>query len=126
MAIPTPTARRPGALRPGRPLYSAGRRDHLVKLRGHRFDLGEIEAVLRQHAAVRAAVAFPVAEGGEAGVVAAVLVAPGADPARDLMQLCHDRPPRSARPRRIVPLADFPLTSTGKVDRMVLQRLVVG
>jgi acyl-coenzyme A synthetase/AMP-(fatty) acid ligase len=55
-----------------------------------------------------------------------VQVAAGADPAADLAQLCHDRLPSFARPRRIVPLADFPLTSTGKIDRMALQRLVVG
>jgi len=122
-----PTSYRSGDLArlgPDGLLYYAGRRDHLVKLRGHRFDLGEIEAVLRQHAAVRAAVAFPVDEGGEAGIVAAVLVKAGADPAPDLAQLCHDRLPSFARPRRIVPLGDFPLTSTGKVDRMALKRLV--
>src|SRR5258706_4954398 len=44
-------------------LYSAGRRDHLVKLRGHRFDLGEIEAVVRPHAALRAALALPLDQG---------------------------------------------------------------
>ena len=40
--------------------YFAGRRDHQVKIKGHRFELGEIEATLRLHESVREAVAFVV------------------------------------------------------------------
>ena len=61
-------ARRPNSYRTGdlayfeadRTLKFVGRKDHMVKLRGHRFDLGEVEAALRQHPAVRDAAAVVV------------------------------------------------------------------
>ncbi|AUX29427.1 MULTISPECIES: non-ribosomal peptide synthase/polyketide synthase [Sorangium] len=40
-------------------LEYVGRRDHQVKIRGYRVELGEIEAVLRQHPAVREAAVVP-------------------------------------------------------------------
>ena len=56
-------------------IYSAGRADDMVKIRGHRFDLGEVEAALRAHPQVREAAAFALKDGeGNAVIRAAVLV----------------------------------------------------
>jgi L-proline---[L-prolyl-carrier protein] ligase len=102
----------------------AGREDHMVKLRGHRFDLGEIEAVLRAHPAVRDAIAFvlPGAVGPEE-IRAAVLVASGTDIAGELALLCARNLPSFARPARFLQLDRFPQLSSGKVDRRALGTL---
>jgi amino acid adenylation domain-containing protein len=105
-------------------LHSAGREDYLVRLRGHRFDLGEIEAVLKAHAAVRNAVAFVIdlPQGGTQ-VGAAVLADFDPDLVGELRLSCANRLPAFARPAFIERLERFPLLSTGKVDRLALKRI---
>jgi acyl-CoA synthetase (AMP-forming)/AMP-acid ligase II len=41
----------------------------------------------------------------------------------DLNALCRRRLPKHGRPVRIVVLAQFPLLSTGKIDRQALRRV---
>jgi len=110
-------------------LRLVGRKDHVVKLRGHRFDLGEIEAVAKLEPRVREAVAFTCGGPMEAaGVVLAVLADEAADGRTDLedrlRRLCMQRLPGFARPSRIVRLSEFPLLSSGKIDRRALERLI--
>jgi amino acid adenylation domain-containing protein len=105
--------------------YSAGRADDMVKIRGHRFDLGEVEAALRAHSRVREAVAFALTGGdGKTAIHAAVLVGSVNPPEAELLRLCAERLPSFARPACIALLADFPLLSTGKVDRATLRALL--
>lgn len=103
-------------------LHPAGRMDQMVKIRGHRLDLGEVEAVLRLHPMVRDALAVaagePVLE-----VKAVVLSESEGDLLAELRQICGRRLPVYARPVRITVLAKFPQLSTGKVDRRALRRL---
>ena len=103
-------------------LQFVGRKDQVVKLRGHRFDLGEIEAALKRHPAVRDAVAFarPIEE-GDTGIWAAVESAAPAGLERALRQLCAERLPRFAWPTRITVLAELPRLPNAKVDRPQLQ-----
>jgi acyl-CoA synthetase (AMP-forming)/AMP-acid ligase II len=104
-------------------LHFAGRRDHQVKLRGHRFDLGEIEAVLKRHPAVREAVAFAVADGGGEFAVQALVEAPaqaGLD--RALKEICAERLPRYAWPAGVSIREKLPRLASGKVDRQALRR----
>src|SRR4029077_17726559 len=49
----------------------AGRRDHQVKIRGHRVELGEVEAVLERHPSIQGAVVIVHGEALIAYVVAA-------------------------------------------------------
>jgi amino acid adenylation domain-containing protein len=103
-------------------LHSIGRRDQLVKIRGHRLDLGEVEAVLRLHERVRDA--FAVALGDPDIEIRAVVLSEGSSELSvDLNALCRRRLPKHGRPVRIVVLAQFPLLSTGKIDRQALRRV---
>lgn len=96
-----------------------GRRDGMVKVNGHRIELGEVEAVLegRPDIAEAACAVAPGADGA-GRLVALVTAAAGASPQeRGLRRYCRERLPGYMVPDRIKPVAMLPYTSTGKVDR---------
>jgi len=99
-------------------LHLVGRRDQMVKIRGHRFDLGEAEAVLRNQAGVRDAFALYFEK---SGIHAAILANPSEVSAAALLHTCANRLPVFARPSRFVFLEKFPTLPTGKVDRVALR-----
>jgi L-proline---[L-prolyl-carrier protein] ligase len=99
-------------------LHLVGRRDQMVKIRGHRFDLGEVEAVLRSQPGVRDAFAIYSETNG---IHAAVLADSGAAIAPALRLACAARLPIFARPNRLVFTQEFPTLPTGKVDKMALR-----
>ncbi|MFZ1830403.1 MAG: amino acid adenylation domain-containing protein, partial [Candidatus Competibacteraceae bacterium] len=108
--------------RPDGSLRFLGRRDHQVKLRGFRVELGEIEQVLRGHANVQDAVV--VAREGADGLkrLAAYLIARDGQPTPDAELLARLK---KSLPDYMVPaslqwLDRFPLTATGKLDRRAL------
>jgi len=97
----------------------------MVKIRGQRLDLGEVEAVLRLHPQVRDALA--VAHGApDMEIRAVVLSEEGPSLLAELNLLCHRRLPHYGRPARIVTLAQFPLLATGKIDRQALRKIAEG
>ncbi len=106
-------------------LHSIGRMDQMVKIRGHRFDLGEIEAAIKAHPDVRdaAAFAFPTSQ-GETELRAAALSRRKDDLVADLRLHCVAKLPTFARPAHFLPLEEFPLLSTGKIDRRALKALL--
>jgi amino acid adenylation domain-containing protein len=102
-----------------------GRRDSMVKIRGYRVELGEVEAALYRHPAVREAAVVPVPDellGSRLRAVVAV---------DDAASLTHEALLDHCRqwlPTYMVPdIAEFrealPRTSTGKVDRTRLARV---
>lgn len=99
-----------------------GRVDHLVKTRGYRVELGEIETVLTSHPLVAAAVAVPVPDPVVGNLIRAfVVLAEGATaPPGELERACAERLPRYMLPERIDVVSRLPLTSSGKVDRRAL------
>ncbi|WP_084964068.1 non-ribosomal peptide synthetase [Thermoactinospora rubra] len=97
-----------------------GRRDHQVKLRGFRVELGEVEAALTAHPDVTDAVAMVDERGeGDARLVAFVRAAPGTAE-RDLLAAAAAALPGHMVPSRIRVVPEFPLTTSGKVDRRAL------
>ncbi|MGW7482855.1 non-ribosomal peptide synthetase, partial [Nonomuraea muscovyensis] len=99
-----------------------GRVDHQVKVRGHRIELGEVEAALLAHPAVSQAVATVV--GGAARRLAALAVPAGDAPSLDeLRAWLTDRLPSYAVPSTLRLVAGLPLTLNGKIDRAALARL---
>ena len=99
-----------------------GRRDQMVKIRGHRVELGEVEAVLETHADVADAAAVAVGEGVDTRLV--VFVAPRAG--SDLGVLALRRHLAEHLPRYMVAdevriMSPLPRNDNGKIDRLVLK-----
>ncbi|GIJ26431.1 hypothetical protein Vqi01_15930 [Micromonospora qiuiae] len=94
-----------------------GRLDDQVKIHGYRLEPGEIEAVLRTHPEVAAAVVLHQAE-PHPRLHAFVAPAPQTGPTvAQLRGFLADRLPEQLVPARIHLLDSLPLTPTGKVDR---------
>src|ERR1700732_2291907 len=126
--------------RPDGMLEYVGRADHQVKLRGYRVELGEVEAALARHPAVRECAVVARGEGASKQLVAylaaRVAVAPAdADAPRDTSVPAAPVPPLSTLelrghlerqlPAYMVPavfvvLPELPHTPSGKVDRRAL------
>ncbi|MEV6638383.1 amino acid adenylation domain-containing protein [Actinoplanes sp. NPDC051470] len=108
--------------RPDGNLDFLGRIDNQVKIRGIRVELGEIEAVLADHAAVtRAAVAVRDDDRGEKRLVAYVVSAENAGKlAVELREHVEALLPSYMVPSAFLLLAELPLTTSGKTDRRAL------
>ncbi|MEO8153226.1 MAG: amino acid adenylation domain-containing protein [Rhizobacter sp.] len=95
-----------------------GRNDQQVKLRGHRIELGEVEAALAGHPQVKEAV---LALHGQALVAYLVAVDEAALPdTAQLRQHLRHRLPDYMLPARVVALEALPRTRNGKIDRNAL------
>lgn len=103
-----------------------GRIDQQVKLRGYRIEPGEIEATLVRHATVREAVVITREEAaGEKRLVAYVLANQGQSlSTKELRSFLLETLPEYMVPSSIVVLEEFPLTSSGKIDRGALPALI--
>jgi amino acid adenylation domain-containing protein len=98
-----------------------GRRDHMVKVRGNRIELGEVEAALAAHADVAQAGAIVVGQGLDARLVAFVVPASGQPLGTlGLRRHCAERLPRYMLPDEIRVVVDLPHTGNGKLDRLAL------
>ncbi len=98
-----------------------GRADQQVKIRGHRVELGEIEAALARRPDVReVAVAARAGSGGKR-LVAYVVLRPGPRPAAaTLRQTAAERLPDYMVPAAFVFLDRLPRSGHGKLDRRAL------
>ncbi|MBW4556602.1 MAG: amino acid adenylation domain-containing protein [Trichormus sp. ATA11-4-KO1] len=108
-----------------------GRIDHQVKIRGFRVELGEIEALLAKHPAIREAVVILREDiPGEKRLVAYMIVSsdqiPTNDPAvsseliLELRNSLKERLPDYMIPSAFLLLEAFPLSPSGKIDRKAL------
>ncbi|SCK04934.1 amino acid adenylation domain-containing protein [Streptomyces sp. WMMB 714] len=99
-----------------------GRLDHQVKLRGQRLELGEIEAVLSRHQAVREAVVVAREHApGDVRLAAYVTTDGTADPGGDdLAAHLREQLPEYMVPASFTVLEALPLTPSGKTDRKAL------
>ncbi len=98
-----------------------GRMDGQVKLRGHRVELGEIEAVLAEHVGVRQCVASVLEVGpGDARLVAHVVPAGEMPSARELREFLRLKLPEYMLPQAFSPIDSVPLLPNGKTHRRAL------
>ena len=97
-------------------LEYVGRRDHQVKIRGHRVELGEVVAALLEHPEVAEAAcrAWETDRGTE---LAAYVVPQGTASlsAQELLPHLRSRLPEGHIPQRFVALGRLPRTPSGKV-----------
>jgi amino acid adenylation domain-containing protein len=108
------------------PLLYLGRLDNQVKVLGHRVELGEIEAVIREETGVDGVVAvgWPRSPAGVAGITAFVAATDLNVPA--VTDRLAARLPSYMVPRELRLLPDLPVNSNGKWDRRALIRLLEG
>ncbi|HYG64948.1 MAG TPA: amino acid adenylation domain-containing protein, partial [Thermoanaerobaculia bacterium] len=92
-----------------------------IKIRGNRFDPGEIEVILRTHPRVAEAVAMVREDQpGDERLVAYVVPRGEAHVAAELRALLAERVPEYMVPTSYVVLPTLPLTPNGKLDRAAL------
>lgn len=108
-------------------LHLLGRRDGLVKTRGHRVEIGEVEAAIGTHPGVAEVVVVPVPHPEQTHQLHALVIR--APDARDvavaeLVAHCRTRLPGYMVPAHVHLVTDLPRTSTGKVARAELTSLV--
>ncbi|MDX1996532.1 MAG: non-ribosomal peptide synthase/polyketide synthase [Thermoanaerobaculia bacterium] len=135
--VPDEFSGRPGArlyktgdlarYRPDGALEFVGRIDNQVKIRGFRVELGEIEAALLRHEAVREAAVVDWGEGNAKTLAAYLVATNGHGPTEgDLRSLLGTSLPPHMVPSSYQWLEQLPLTPSGKVDRRALPAPGVG
>ena len=100
-----------------------GRSDHQVKIRGFRVELGEIEAVLKQHPDLRDVAVIARDDGGVGDkqlVAYLVPQEPGKAPAQELRLMLERALPDYMVPSAFIFLTALPLNPNGKLDRKAL------
>ncbi|MET8234750.1 amino acid adenylation domain-containing protein [Micromonospora sp. NPDC005298] len=103
-----------------RSLEFVGRADHQLKVNGVRIEPAEVEAVLAAHPDVQAAVVVGHTDpAGRRQLAAYVAGRRSVDPAA-LRAFCVGRLPEALVPAVFQPVAEFPLTASGKIDRSAL------
>ena len=107
--------------RPDGTLEFLGRLDSQIKVRGHRVELGEIEAVICAAPGIEGAAVTTIGdEAGARRLVAYVVSLAGALDAEKLRQHLRAHLPEYMVPAIFVPIDRLPLTPSGKVDRRAL------
>lgn len=107
-------------------LVYRGRKDHQLKIMGHRVELQEIEEVARETASARQAIALGWPQTAS-GAEAVILFLAGAQaPDEAILAGCRRRLPPYMIPREIHRLEELPLSANQKVDRKALLRMRAG
>ncbi len=135
--IPDPFAAAPGArlyrtgdrarYRQDGSIEFLGRIDYQVKVRGHRVELGEVEAAIQCHPAVLEVAVLDIEAdaalvSGRVQLVAFVILRPEHTLApADMRTFLAARLPAYMCPTRTIALEAMPMTASGKVDRRALR-----
>jgi len=102
-----------------------GRKDHMIKSRGYRVELNEIELILTSHHLVRHAVVIAVPNElvGNKIVAYVAKTEAGNIDVNELLDHCSRFLPKYMVPESVEILEDLPKTSTGKIDRKFLEEM---
>jgi amino acid adenylation domain-containing protein len=107
-----------------KPLVYLGRLDNQIKVLGHRVELGEVEAAVRQLSGLEGVVAlgWPTTESGADGIE--VFLEADSFDTKALVSQLKEKLPVYMLPRDILVLNRFPLNANGKYDRKALQLIL--
>lgn len=94
-----------------------GRTDNQVKIRGFRIELGEIETTLRQHPDIRDIFVNAYEENDKEKILIAYYVSKQELSHTDFRDFLTRRLPDYMIPSHYIHMHEFPLTTTGKIDR---------
>ncbi len=99
-----------------------GRRDHMVKSRGYRIEIGEVESAFYSHEGIKevAVVAIPDSMVGNVLKAYVVPMDQNGLTVQDVKAHCIANLPRYMVPERFEFRGDLPKTSTGKINRVLL------
>jgi L-proline---[L-prolyl-carrier protein] ligase len=103
------------------------RKDNMIKVRGHRVELGEIERTLSSHDSVDLAVVTCVPDEKTTNRIAAFVSWRSGvkGDVRLVKSFCERNLPRYMLPEAIWPVEKWPLTANDKIDRKLLQNLAI-
>ena len=103
-------------------LHFIGRVDNQIKLNGHRIELQDVDAALREATGsdLAVSVAWPAGEAGVLGIVGCVEASIAADDTAVLRRCAELLPPYMV-PSRIHRVRQMPLNVNGKIDRGALR-----
>jgi amino acid adenylation domain-containing protein len=99
-----------------------GRKDHMIKTRGYRVELGEIEAVMLAHPAVSEGVALAIPDEAIGNTIHAIVTVSDSNSltSTELKRHCAEKLPSYMVPEKIEFCQMLPRTGTGKIDRQRL------
>jgi amino acid adenylation domain-containing protein len=99
-----------------------GRKDHMIKSRGYRIEIGEIETVLCNHPDIQNAVVIPIPDELIGNRISVIVVpsSPGTLGKDDIVKYCVAHLPKYMVPEIVDVRESLPTTSSGKVDRKKL------
>ena len=111
-----------GSWRADGTLEFVGRLDDQIKILGHRVEPAEVEASLRTHPEIlQTHVSAEASSTGGKRLVAYYVPASRALPESALRSFLNEKLPAYMHPSAFFPVASFPLTINGKIDRDALQ-----
>lgn len=97
-----------------------GRIDNQVKIRGNRVELGEIESCLLSFVGIFEAAVIALTDENGSAYLGAYIVAESKIPHKDLRHFIQNELPSYMIPSYFVQMDEFPLSSSGKLDRKAL------
>lgn len=108
-------------------LIFLGRNDFQVKIRGYRIEISEVEAVIANHENVDEVAVFAIETlNGEKELTAVILLKQGKElDNKLLMSYCKKLLPSYSIPSRINIMKDFPRTSSAKIDRGAIKKILI-
>jgi len=103
-----------------------GRKDHMIKSRGYRIEIGEIETVLSNHPQVKVAVVIPVPDNLIGNRIAVFIVPSNKNNLKkeDILKYSSKQLPKYMIPEIVLFRDKLPETSSGKTDRKKLAELI--
>lgn len=97
-----------------------GREDSQVKIHGYRVELGEVEQALQQHKEVKNAVVLCWKNADGDDYLAAYIIVSESVPDINFKSYLSARLPAYMIPSWFIPMNEFPIGATGKIDRKLL------